>query len=235
LEAQCEQFDYYRHLQFFPWGYHVPNEFYWSYIFLVVPGSGLRTDFQLNRIVRAFRAHYAIADDRFNIFGYSGGGQFVARYMMLYPERLKRVALGGSGSFLFPTREHRYPFGMVGNVGNTPMSAADWDAKLAAMLDLPVLIFAGGADFVGAGEHPESAWQGHGQLEIALHFMQALADADQRLKTMNLRPNDAVVRARIFPLYGRDHGGAARDAINWLKENWWGSPDNPPEVPYQRP
>jgi len=230
MEGQCEQFARYREHHWFPWGYRAPRDYLWNYIFLVTP-HGQRTDRELNRVIRQFRAHYNLGEERFSIFGYSGGGQYIARYMMLHPNNLKRVALGGSGSFLFPTADRKYPFGMAGDVGEERFTAAEWDAKLAAMLGLPVLIFAGGADFVGAGEHPESAWQGTGQLAIAQNFVQALERADGRLRAAGKRPLDASFNCRLIPFPASDHGGAYHDAVVWLQEHWLPAKTPPAEAP----
>jgi pimeloyl-ACP methyl ester carboxylesterase len=101
----------------FPMGYKPPDRYLHEYQRLLSTKSQIypvtRADGRLNEIFFRFRSAFPDVDqERFNIYGYSGGGQFVSRYMMVHPERLKRIALGGAGAYLFPSFEFNYPHGL---------------------------------------------------------------------------------------------------------------------------
>lgn len=50
--------------------------------------------------------------DRMHLFGFSGGGQFVHRYAMAYPERVAGYVVGSAGWYTFPDAQRRYPYGL---------------------------------------------------------------------------------------------------------------------------
>ena len=69
--------------------------------------GNLRYDHVLLAIVEEVSERYGIAFDRFGLFGYSGGGHFAHRFMLLQPHRLWGVSIGAPGSvtLLDPTRD----------------------------------------------------------------------------------------------------------------------------------
>jgi hypothetical protein len=97
----------------FPAGYIQPDVNLWDFIFLINSRNDLRSDECLLGIIPMFRAafDFSATDGLVSLFGYSAGGQFVSRFMMLYPGELGRAALGGAGSFMFPSFEFNYPHG----------------------------------------------------------------------------------------------------------------------------
>jgi pimeloyl-ACP methyl ester carboxylesterase len=59
------------------------------------------------------RARYNRVDsERFFLFGFSGGAQFVHRFAYLYPQRLKGIACGAPGSQTLPDDTRLYPEGV---------------------------------------------------------------------------------------------------------------------------
>jgi pimeloyl-ACP methyl ester carboxylesterase len=50
---------------------------------------------------------------RVYLFGFSGGGQFVHRYAMANPRRVRAYVLGAPGWYTFPDPEQRYPRGIA--------------------------------------------------------------------------------------------------------------------------
>lgn len=50
--------------------------------------------------------------DRLRLFGFSGGGQFVHRYAMAYPQRVAGYVVGSAGWYTFPDAQRRYPYGL---------------------------------------------------------------------------------------------------------------------------
>ncbi|MGO4172942.1 alpha/beta hydrolase [Bosea sp. TAF32] len=69
--------------------------------------GNLRYDHVLLAIVEEVSERYGIAFDRFGLFGYSGGGHFAHRFLMLQPNKLWGVSIGAPGSvtLLDPTRD----------------------------------------------------------------------------------------------------------------------------------
>lgn len=75
-------------------------------------GRGERADRMLDRILAEVGRATGARTDRLHLFGYSGGGQFVHRYAMAYPERVAAMAIGAAGWYTFPDPERRYPYGI---------------------------------------------------------------------------------------------------------------------------
>ena len=101
----------------------------------------IRYDRVLLSMVDEIGEKYGMRFDRFALFGYSGGGHFVHRFLMLHPDRLWAASIGAPGSvtLLDPTRDWW--------VGTRDMQehfgiAADPDA----MAKVPVQMVVGSAD-----------------------------------------------------------------------------------------
>ena len=69
--------------------------------------GNLRYDHVLLAIVEEVAERYRLAFDRFGLFGYSGGGHFAHRFLMLQPHKLWGVSIGAPGSvtLLDPARD----------------------------------------------------------------------------------------------------------------------------------
>ena len=69
--------------------------------------GNLRYDHILLAIVEEVSERYGIAFDRFGLFGYSGGGHFTHRFLMLQPHKLWAASIGAPGSvtLLDPSRD----------------------------------------------------------------------------------------------------------------------------------
>lgn len=69
--------------------------------------GNLRYDQVLLAIVEEISERYRLSFERFGLFGYSGGGHFTHRFLMLQPNRLWGVSIGAPGSvtLLDPTRD----------------------------------------------------------------------------------------------------------------------------------
>lgn len=70
------------------------------------------SDATLNKIVEEVGALTGGNTDKLYMFGYSGGAQFVHRYMMAYPHRVARVSVGAAGWYTFPDQNEKYPKGL---------------------------------------------------------------------------------------------------------------------------
>ncbi|MFJ9391841.1 alpha/beta hydrolase [Nocardioides sp. NPDC101246] len=78
----------------FPAGIIDPDDFH---NFKFIEYRGIRFDHALLAIVDEVAARYPIAADRFYLHGFSGGGQFVHRFLYLHPDRLAGVSIGAPG------------------------------------------------------------------------------------------------------------------------------------------
>lgn len=69
--------------------------------------GGIRYDHVLLEMVEEVAQRYGLDFSRFGLFGYSGGGHFAHRFLMLQPQRLWGVSIGAPGSvtLLDPTRD----------------------------------------------------------------------------------------------------------------------------------
>lgn len=78
----------------FPAGIIDPADFH---NFKFIEYQGIRFDRALLAIVDEVAARYPIRSERFYLHGFSGGGQFVHRFLYLHPERLAAASIGAPG------------------------------------------------------------------------------------------------------------------------------------------
>lgn len=103
--------------------------------------GNLRYDHVLLAIVEEISERYGIAFDRFGLFGYSGGGHFAHRFLMLQPNKLWGVSIGAPGSvtLLDPSRDW-----WVGTRNFAELFGQELD--IAAMQKVAVQMVVGAAD-----------------------------------------------------------------------------------------
>jgi len=77
-------------------------------------GSDVRVDLRLLELVDEVAGDLTVQTAKFDLFGYSGGGQFVHRFLYLRPERLRSVVVGAPGTVTLPNSEERWPIGVRG-------------------------------------------------------------------------------------------------------------------------
>lgn len=106
-------------------------------------GRGERADRMLDRILAEVARATGARTDRLHLFGYSGGGQFVHRYAMVYPERVAAVAIGAAGWYTFPDPEQRYPYGI-----KPSPTLPDLQFDAARFLRIPAWVLVGEEDDV---------------------------------------------------------------------------------------
>lgn len=84
----------------FPAGIDDPNDLH-NYKF--IDYRGIRFDLVLLAMVEEVAARWHIRTDRFALHGFSGGGQFAHRFLLLHPDRLNAVSIGAPGRVTLPT------------------------------------------------------------------------------------------------------------------------------------
>jgi pimeloyl-ACP methyl ester carboxylesterase len=112
------------------------------------------------------------------LFGFSGGAQFVHRFVLAHPERVAAAAVGSPGWYTFPDTATAYPYGLGPGPGSN-LSAPRFDPD--RFLRVPIHVFVGGADTLG-GENlrrnPElDRQQGTTRRERARRWVAAMRQA----------------------------------------------------------
>lgn len=74
-----------------------------------------RSDVHLLDLVRRVGEQARIQVAKFDLFGHSQGGQFVHRFVLAYPDRIRRAAACASGYYVDPTADDCLPWGVQSN------------------------------------------------------------------------------------------------------------------------
>lgn len=86
-------------LPLFPAGIGAPFDLH-GYKYL--DAHGVRYDRVLLGMLDEAAAHFELDVERVLLFGFSGGGQFVHRFALLHPERVRAVSIGAPGGVTIP-------------------------------------------------------------------------------------------------------------------------------------
>ena len=205
----------------------IKDQYLWNFIMLLNNFNEHRTDMKLIEIFDFFNQKL-MKRDKFYLDGHSGGGQFVARFVMFHPELIDKAAICSAGSFVFPRRDIDYPYGLkLDNLEKTfgPQIQADdfklnddqINQKLNQMLDLNIFIIAGEKETVQE-DRPERDWQGKSTLEKARNFYKAMRQEDKRLKQKGIRSSAKAYpfELHIIPNTGHDSHATAATANKLL-------------------
>ncbi|NEX93728.1 hypothetical protein [Caulobacter sp. 17J65-9] len=89
---------------------------------LLPGGAGLlRADLMLHAIADEVARITGADAGRLHMFGFSGGGQFVHRFAMAWPERVATAVVGAAGWYTAPDPARRYPWGLGVEGGSTEL------------------------------------------------------------------------------------------------------------------
>ena len=142
-------------------------------------GKGGRPDRVLRALLDEVGALTGADVSRVYLFGYSGGGQFVHRYAMAYPDQVAAVAVGAAGWYTFPDPAARFPHGLKTRSGSLKLRF-----KPAAFLKVPMAALVGERDVRRGSERPElkqsatvDVQQGLTRLERGRHWIEAMRAA----------------------------------------------------------
>ncbi len=112
--------------------------------------------------------------EKLYLFGYSGGGQFVHRFMITYPERVARLAVGAAGWYTFPNQDYSYPQG----IGENPM--LDLSFQPEQFLQIPAMVVVGDRDTERGSNLNKAAsideQQGLTRVERAQNWIKAMGE-----------------------------------------------------------
>lgn len=88
------------------------------------------------QMVREVRRREGRPDLPYYLIGHSGGGQFLIRLSGFTPTEARRIVVSNPGTYLFPARDHDYPYGF----GGLPDGLAD-DSVLKRFLEQPITLY----------------------------------------------------------------------------------------------
>lgn len=109
---------------------------------LLPGGAGLqRADLALHAILDEVARTTGADAARPHLFGFSGGGQFVHRFAMAWPERVAGVVVGAAGWYTLPDPSLLYPLGVA-----TARDSAELRLDPDRFLRLPAYVIVGARD-----------------------------------------------------------------------------------------
>jgi pimeloyl-ACP methyl ester carboxylesterase len=207
--------------------------------------NGFRSDVALNYLLDLFYQAFPAADRKVYLFGHSGGGQFAARYMMLYPDRLASAVPSSAGSFLFPRPDKLFPYGWKLNLEEmwTRNYRPTNTEVLKDLSDDPRLwwdLFRRMQTFhkiisVGWQEREDENflsryWQGSDTYSTFVNFKIEMERAEMIARQYYGDGWPREARAGTLWLeFDANHGGCHTQTCAWLKQFWL---DYPARIPY---
>jgi len=114
-------------------------------------------------IINAVRADEGRPGLAYSLIGHSAGGQTLSRFAAFMPHQAKHIVIANPSTWVWPSREERFPFGF----GGLPEKMAD-DAALQRYLAQPVTLLLGTADIKRGSDlnvSPGAERQGSNRLE----------------------------------------------------------------------
>lgn len=171
---------------------------------LIDPRQGIRADLALEDILHSVRLDIGLDAAPFDMFGFSGGGQFAHRFALLNPRAVRSCVVAAPGWFTFPDDRARYPAGLA----QVPDCLPPLDE--AAVCTIPFHVIVGDQDTARDASLRRSArldrQQGRTRLERAERWHQAMRGwgADPR-SSLTILPQ----LRHSFAEAVRDHGLAA--------------------------
>lgn len=155
---------------------YFPPERFPDYQRLSRAGRGESSVRVLEQIVREVGQLTGADSERYSLFGYSGGAQFIHRYAMAYPERVAGIVVGAAGWYTFPDDKLRYPLGLMPNP-----SLPDVTFEPERFLRVPALVVVGERDNKQNGDMRDTqrvdATQGVSRLERGRRWIEAMQQA----------------------------------------------------------
>lgn len=138
--------------------------------------SGNRADLALNQILDEVSQLTQANVHNLYLFGYSGGGQFVHRYAMAYPNRVKAIAVGAAGWYTLPDASQRFPYGIAPHP-----KLPDLTFSPSEFLRIPAYILVGEQDIMRDPALRQSKrldkQQGHTRFERGKFWVEAMKQA----------------------------------------------------------
>ncbi len=134
-----------------------------------------RADLLLNRCLGEAASLSGADVAQIRLFGFSGGAQFVHRYLMAHPDRVERAVLAAAGWYTFPDHRRRFPYGI--RVGRSLRGVSFNPEKF---LRVPIHVLVGSADVESKNLRRSArldAQQGTTRVERAHRWVAAMREA----------------------------------------------------------
>jgi len=125
---------------------HFSSTDYPNYQRLGRAGRGKRADHALHRALEEISELLPIDPQSSLLFGFSGGAQFVHRYLMAHPERVRAAVVASAGWYTFPDAQRDYPRGL-----RVDAELPGLRFHIDRLLEVPVLVTVGSED-TGRGD-----------------------------------------------------------------------------------
>jgi pimeloyl-ACP methyl ester carboxylesterase len=144
-------------------------------------GRRIGADVFVIEIVNHYQRLFDATNARFYLYGHSAGGQFVARFIVKHPERIKRAVISAAATYPQPTPDIAWPHGMGelhtiirwgDSESETTVEFNPDPAGWLAAATLPVTVVVGLNDLEPQPERVGQ--QGHTRVAIARNWVNAM-------------------------------------------------------------
>ena len=151
----------------------------------VLSEKGLRYDEVLHAMVREASESTGCDGDRFFLHGYSGGGQFAHRYLLLHPERVRAASIGAPGAVTLIDDEQPWWAG----VADVPQRfGRSLDLETLRAVPIQLLVGSDDTDPAGLREQPPSRWWASDAERRGAHRITRLQALQRSLLAAGARP-----------------------------------------------
>ena len=179
--------------------------------------KGVRADLALNNIMDEVGLLTGADIKKLHLFGYSGGGQFVHRYAMTYPQNVASMVIAAAGWYTFPDYSINYPYGLknAGKLFGKPFNPDH-------LLEIPACVLVGDRDIVQDPELRKSNFvnqqQGSNRMNRGRTWIKAMKKAAKSYN-LNTAYNFMVLpRSNHSFSHCMDKGGMGRTVFKFLFE-----------------
>lgn len=140
------------------------------------------------------------------LFGYSGGAQFVHRFLLAHPGAADGAIVAAAGFYTFPDRMTPYPYGLASRGGARTFGVDEFLRK-------PLLVAVGNEDVQRDRQLRRrewvDAWQGPNRVERAVRWTEALQREARR------RGIEVSIALHRLPGAGHSFSQCMRAGLNW--------------------
>ena len=178
-------------------------------------GKYARADRFVNHLVDHYAKKTLSRSNRFYLYGHSAGGQFVARYSVTHPARIKKGVISAAGRYSYPSKHSKWPYG-AGSLqreikwADGTLTSASFHPKLnsyaAAAEVLEVVV--GGKDLRKQPDRPSHVG------EHRVDFARSWAEAMNR--NASKYGYDGNIKVHVVPGVGHDSARLTRKAVDIL-------------------
>jgi len=94
-------------------------------------GREIGADEWVIRLVEAYQSAFELSNAQYNLYGHSAGGQFVGRFLVTHPEKVRKAVITSAATYPQPDIDINWPFGM-GELHTT----ITWDENISNRVDI---------------------------------------------------------------------------------------------------